>query len=232
MLPVAHFATAFFIGKSLRLKYLWVAMVFALLPDITLFFLDWLGPALGLNEKFGSTTPINLFLHSVFGLAIVLVLIPIKKEYFYAGLVGYGSHIIFDYMTHATIRYPFYPISNWSIPIFVITYVDKMFMFGSHIIFFILLLIVIFTEFKDFNKSVLNKYNSKRLLLMSATYLLVSISLGLFYAILMNFPAPMVYFAMPLVVFNMVTIGGIFILELKKDKKFEFIFRRLLKWFE
>ena len=230
MLPVSHFAIPFFIGKSIRIKYIWVAMLFGLIPDIFLFFLDWLGPGLGLNQRFTSSYPLNLFMHSVFGLLILIILIPIEKGYFYAGFVGYASHLVADYMTHSAIRYPFYPISSWQAPVFVITYVDKTFIFGTHIIIFVLLLIIIFKEMRGLFDSVLNKFDRKRVLILSVSYLLASIILGVFYVSLLNFPSPMVFLAPPFIIFNMAALGCMFLLDLKDDKRFESLFDKLFKW--
>jgi hypothetical protein len=230
MLPVSHFAIPFFIGKSTKLKYVWVAMLFGLIPDIFLFFLDWLGPGLGLNERFTSSYPINLFMHSVFGLLILLILIPIEKRYFYAGFVGYASHLIADYMTHSAIRYPFYPISGWQAPVFIITYVDKVFIFGTHIIIFVLLLIIIFKEMRGLLDSVLNKFNRRRIWILALTYLIISLVLGVFYVSLLNFPSPMLFLAPPFIIFNMAALGVMFLLDLKDDKRFENQFKKLFKW--
>ena len=230
MLPVSHFAIPFFIGKSIKLKYLWVAMFFGLVPDIFLFLLDWVGPALGLNERFTSSYPLNLFMHSIFGMAIVLILIPIQKEYFYAGILGYTSHLIVDYMTHSAIRYPFYPLSSWQAPIFVITYVNKTFILGTHIIFFVLLLIIIFIELRGLPNIILNKFNRKRVWILAGSYLIISLALGIFYVSLLNFPSPMVFLAPLLIIFNMAVLGCMFLLDLKDDKRFENIFGKLYQW--
>lgn len=230
MLPVSHFAIPFFIGKTIKLKYIWVAMLFGLIPDIFLFFLDWLGPGLGLNERFTSSYPLNLFMHSVFGLLILLILIPIEKGYFYAGFVGYASHLIADYMTHSAIRYPFYPISGWQAPVFVITYVDKIFILGIHIIIFVLLLIIIFKEFRDIPGILFQKFNRNRVWILALTYLIISLVLGVFYVSLLNFPSPIIYLAPPLIIFNMIALGCMFLFDIKNDKRFEKLFDKLFEW--
>jgi len=119
-----HVGVFYLVATLLHMEKKWFGMVCAALPDIILILFFWVLPSLGVFADSKLIVDLHYFSHSLFALILFLPLLMYSMKYFKIAVLGYSSHLLLDYMTHASVRVALYPVSEWKVPIFVMSYFD------------------------------------------------------------------------------------------------------------
>lgn len=217
MFPISHIGLVYLFGKSVKTKKLWAGMIASVIPDIALIIVRLLA-FVGFNLSFISSHPLNLFLHSIFPLLLFLPLAIFGRWYFYSSTIGYSFHLLLDYLTHSAIRMPFYPISNWKLPIFLVSYIDINFTLIINIIITSLLVILFGKKIMMFLKRLFYHYRIERIWLLHVIYVSLVLMISVFYLLfVIVISSPISFLIIPFVTINIYFIGILFALEVYQD---------------
>ncbi len=204
-------------------------MVASVLPDVLLIVLVFIGLISGTNIVSGDILSIYFFMHSVFAILLLLVVAVFSFKYFYALAVGYSLHLILDYLTHTMARIPFYPITEWKAPIFLVSYLDPIFLVSISAILLTVLLSLEGKKLLSFTNSLFHKYRKERLGIFTFLYvMLVACIVILYMASVYSINSPAFFLSSFLVTSNFIIVGYLFLLELDSDENIRSSFRRFV----
>ena len=219
MFTVSHIALFYLLGKGIKIKKLWIGMVTSILPDIALI-IAGLGNMVGLGIAFGSSHPLNLFLHSIFALLLLIPLIIFEKWYFYSTAIGYSFHLVLDYLTHVSIRMPLYPISTWKIPIFIIPYIDIRVIFGTNILVCAIFMILYSKKIIEIIKQFLSFSNKGRAQVLTVLYVVMISFIGFWYTYaVIGMKESLLIVLTIIITINLFFLGILFIIEVNNDER-------------
>jgi hypothetical protein len=215
---ISHIGLFYLFGKSVKIKKLWVGMIATIIPDIALIIVAFLAFT-GINISFASSHPLNLYLHSFLPILLFIPFAICCREYFYSLTMGYSFHLFMDYLTHSSIRMPFYPISNWKLPIFFVSYLDINVTLTINIIISVLFIILFGKKIKLILKKIFDNYRIERVWLLHLVYVSFALLFGVSYIFLVIVIAsPILLLVIPFVTINFYFIGILFILEVYYDE--------------
>lgn len=219
MEPVSHVALFYILGKKVRIDKLWAGMVVSVIPDTPLILFTILNPIFGFNTVSGWISDLYLFLHSIFALLLLLPIAIFSFRYFYASIAGYSLHLLLDYFTHTTTRLPFYPLTTWKAPIFLVSYFDPVFMVSVSVILLTILTLLYGGKLMSFTKTLFNNYQKSRLLLFLNLYIALVVTVVIAYvASIYPIQSLAFFFSFILISINLVLVGILFFSELNSDK--------------
>lgn len=219
MFTVSHIALFYLLGKGIKIKKLWIGMVTSILPDIALI-IAGLGNMMGLGIAFGSSHPLNLFLHSIFALVILIPLIIFEKWYFYSATIGYSFHLVLDYLTHVSIRMPLYPFTTWKIPIFIIPYVDIRVIFITNIFICAMFMVLYLKKVIEIINKFLNYSKKGRAQVLTISYVVIISLIGLWYTYaVIGMEKSLLIILTIIITINLLFLGILFLVEVNNDEK-------------
>ncbi len=195
-------------------------MIATILPDIPLIIVT-IGNMTDVNLSNESFHTLHLFLHSIFPLIFMTFLLIFEKWYFYSATIGYSFHLFLDYITHDTLRMPFYPITNWKIPIFLISYMDIRVIFIAHIIIMILIFVLFRKEIKSFFNYIFRNFQRVRIYLFLMLYIVLTYILAFSYNSTVVEQELLVILVLTLVTtINFFLLSILFLIEIYQEKVF------------
>lgn len=228
MEAISHIAIYYLISRALKLEKKWAGMPAAVLPDVAIALVIWFLPGIGFDINFVVAYNLNLFLHSIFPLFMMLPILLISRKYFYPVVLGYGSHLLLDYMTHTTIRMPFYPVSTWKAPMFLISYLNPLFTLGVNIVILVLIVTMFHKGLKLFFGRISKDTRNPRLCIPVYASVIIAFVFSSWYSLaVLNFGHPYPFISIPLIGVNLLLLGAIFMMELDEDPNTSPHLRRL-----
>jgi hypothetical protein len=229
--PISHVASFYLLGRRVGAKRLWVGMVTTLLPDMLLILTFFANLLTGQRSAADSTSILNLYLHSVFALLILLPIAVFSLRYFYVSVAGYSMHLLLDYLTHTTVRMPFYPLTDWKAPTLLVSYLDPAFLLTVSMTIFALTVNLERKRVGSVVRALFRGSLWKRVKPLLSVYTLLAYA---FPAVYVSTLAPMDPMLFVLCSFllgtNLLLIGFLFCAELYDDKNIQTPIRRMVRF--
>jgi hypothetical protein len=229
--PISHVASFYLLGRRVGAKRLWVGMVTTLLPDALLILTFFANLLTGQRSAADSTSILNLYLHSVFVLLILLPIAVFSRRYFYISVAGYSMHLLLDYLTHTTVRMPFYPLTDWKAPIFLMSYMDPAFLLIVSGTIFALIVILERKRVGGVVRALFRDSLWKRVKPLLSVYTLLAYAFPATYVSTLAAMDPILFVLCSFLLgTNLLLIGILFCAELCDDKSMQTPIRRMMSF--
>jgi hypothetical protein len=229
--PISHVASFYLLGRRVGAERLWVGMVTTLLPDALLILTFFANLLTGQRSAADSTSILNLYLHSVFALLILLPIAVFSLRYFYVSVAGYSMHLFLDYLTHTTVRMPFYPLTDWKAPTFLMSYLDPVFLLIVSGTIFALTVILERKRVGGVVRALFRDPSWKRVKPLLSVYTLLAYAFPAAYVSALAATDPILFVLCSFLLgTNLLLIGFLFCAELYDDKSMQTLIRRMMRF--
>jgi len=227
---VSHVALFYLLGRRAGIRKLWAGMIASALPDASLALFVWLGPPIGIQVPLETAWTLSLFLHSVFALALLLPVAALSMRYLAAMLSGYGLHLLVDYLTHTVVRMPFFPLSAWKAPTFLVSYLDPAFLIATAGAILAGIVILEGRWLAGLPRNLSNRYRGRRVWTALTLYAAATCALAIWYTVsVVGVGPPFLFACFPLVGANLAAIGILFAREVYGDENIPDRLRRMAR---
>lgn len=207
--PISHSLWFYFIARGLGLRKKWLGMLLAFWADIFM--------VLAYVFKVSWLYPLHFGIHSFLCFIAFIPLLAVDRDYFVSSVAGVYSHIALDSFTHHNFPVLFYPLSNFSLPFYLIYSIDPALILLNMVVLLPLLLIFESKSIVRYVKTIIPRFRiSASTLLICAAGILTCFSFVYLYALVRAFPwffPAMLVLAVPV----SLMLGVLFLRELVAD---------------